>query len=63
MLDRLDLRNSRDAKPLPNPFAPDEDEIALFAPNEDPLGDFGLDDEESQPEPGDFWIESDGEDD
>lgn len=50
---------NRRKKPEPSPFTLHDDEVALFAPHEDPLGDFGLDDEESQPQDGDFWIEPD----
>jgi hypothetical protein len=40
----------------------DEDDLPDFDPElaaSDPLGDFGLDDEEAQPDFGDFWIEPD----
>jgi len=42
-----------------NPFIPYEDECQAFGPDEDPLGDFGLDDEETFPDERDFWIEPD----
>jgi len=38
-------------------FILDEDECQVFGPDEDPLGDFGLDDEETFPDERDFWIE------
>jgi hypothetical protein len=50
-------RGVRQPKQAPNPFTADEDEIPLFDPHQDPLGDFGLDDEEAEPQIGDFWIE------